>query len=374
MSFQDNLNLLTSILKSDDTATAKLVEKGDFEFELFERFIVKNQLRGYLYTKLAHSPVRESFPPGLISNLESSYRRQERNNEKLFRALRHLAGVFSEAQSEFILLKGPYLAERFYGGIARRAFWDIDLLVRKHQLAHSQELLLSEGYARTSRILLRESWSRYFTHAFDFAKEGIRLDLHWSLSNHVSYNFNYDEIWKRKQLFCFEEICFFVLSDEHEIVFNLIAAARDLERGGMRLRSFVDLYLMLKVMTEVDWDQFIANRKAEATSQVCLSMLSLFLNVLDCHEEFSGLVSLINREGNFLSVNNRALAEKLLAPSGFSLRNRLWTIRLYETSSLRVFLWWLISMPFRLLVYRPTRMGFRRNAGRTSRTLKQGRS
>jgi hypothetical protein len=89
------------------------------------------------------------------------------------------------------LLKGLYLAKRFYGDIDRHALWDIDILVRKENLPDAQKLLAASGYFRKSNVFLREDLSSYFTHAFDFAKKGVSLDLHWALSSHPSYRLDY---------------------------------------------------------------------------------------------------------------------------------------------------------------------------------------
>jgi hypothetical protein len=44
----------------------------------------------------------------------------------------------------------------------------------------------------------------------------------------------------------------------------------------------------------------------------------------------------------------------LSAPEG-ALRNKLWAADYYECSRLQVFLWWLVSLPFRLAVHAPDR-------------------
>lgn len=362
---KDNLDILSFLLKREYSAVRERVERGDFDFDCFQRFVARSQLRGYIYSVLADSTVRSAFPARLVDDLRSSYARGKKKGEDLLRELTLLSSKLTVAGQEFILLKGPYLAARFYGGIDRRTYWDIDVLVKRESLKQVQQLLTDSGYVRRSHVLVHERLSSYFTHAFDFAIGAVNLDLHWALSIHPSYRLNYQEIWMSRQPFYFADIRFFVLSDEYELVFNLISTFRDMERGALRLRSFVDLYMILKG-TSLDWSDFFERRKRENVSRICLNTLALFLNVLDCRDDFPQLATSIDREkDNRPDLNNRETAARLITPSRFGLRNKLWTFRSYETSALRAFLWWATSLPFRLVVYRPGKLSrFKRNIRR----------
>ena len=298
--------------------------------------------------------LRSGFPEPALDKLGPLHLRQQTRNTILLDELRHLLLAFSAAGQEFILLKGLYLAEKFYGAIDRRALWDIDILVKKEHLNHVQKLLVADGYVRKSRPFLREDLSSYFTHAFDFAKDNMSVDLHWSLSTHSSYRLDYSRIWAQKQMFSIEGNAFVVLADEYEIVFNLLSTIRDLERGSLRLRSLVDLYMILKgTEGQLDWHVFFAHRKKENVCKISLSILSLFLSVFHCQAEFPDLARAIEHERRTMRFDDRPNGAKLLEPSRFGLKQKLWASRLYETSILGFFSWWMISLPFRLSVYKP---------------------
>ena len=373
MSLQENIGVLTSLVRQDFEKFRAFVSASTFDFPSFERFIVQNQLSGYLYALLASSPARDLFPDHTLGRFKALYLKQQANNRRLLAELKQLLTRFSAAGQEFILLKGLYLAQRFYGDIDRRSLWDIDILVRKETLQDVQKLLADCGYARKSHIFLHESLSCYFTHAFDFAKKGASLDLHWALSSHPSYRLDYAKIWVRQQPFYIEDSCFFVLPDEYEIVFNLLATLRDLERGALRVRSLVDLYMILKAAGgTLDWNQFFVNRKRENVSKICVTILSLFLGAFHCQAEFLDLARAVEHERKTLGLEDRQTLAKLLEPSRLGIRNKLWASRLYETTRLSFLLWWMISLPFRLCVYRPGRFSrlkntmagyFSRNAG-----------
>ena len=356
------LPLLILLLREDHLAVQELAARPGFDFAGFEAFVTYHQLRSYVRSALETSPARRYFPPPLIDRLDAFYQRQRIKQQVLFRALRELAGDLSDAGQDFILLKGPYLADRFYGGLAWRSFWDLDILVRSEELPQAQRLLAARGYVRTSPVLFSESVSRAFTHAFDYGRVEVSLDLHWALMNHPSYHLDYPALWAARQGWSLdgEEVC--VLSDEYELSFAFLSALRDIERAALRLRSFVDLYMILRQLSRtLDWTLFLERRRRENVSNVCLRILRLFLDVLDCRERFPEAALALDRHDPAPRREDPATAGRLLAPSRFGVAHKRWAARVYETSPLRFFRWWLISLPFRLVVYRPGKLDRLRN-------------
>ena len=354
MTGHESIGLLTAVVRQDWPAARHCVTAGAFDFAFFESFIARNQLSGYLYSALMSSPAAEWFPEQTLAQLERRYLGQKKRNAALAHEARRLQEVFGARGEQFILLKGVYLAARFYGAADRRALWDIDILIRKERLQPVQRLLRDDGYVRKSGTFLREDLSRYFTHAFDFAKGDICLDVHWSLSTHSSYRLDYAAIWDRKQSFCVEDRVFLILPDEYEIVFNLLSTFRDLERGSLRLRSMVDLYMILKGLEgHLDWQHFFAHRKRENIWKISLSILSLFLSVFQCGPDFPELARAIEHQKRTGRFDDRDAGAKLLEPSWFAARQKAWAARQYGTSVGGFFFWWMISLPFRLSVYKP---------------------
>ncbi len=348
-----HLHLLVSLLKRNYEAIHDQLNERAFDFEAFKDFMATHQLRGYVYSVLADSPAREAFPPDLVDHFQSAYIRQRTKNEQMISELKLLSSTFSRAGQEFILLKGPYLAKRFYGGIDRRAFWDIDILIRRRELARAAQLLVRSGFERQSRILLHEDLTIYFTHALEFAKPGVIVDLHWALKNRPSYKLNYQDIWENRQNFSLDDAVLSVLSDQYALVFTLISIFNDIEVAKIRLRSFVDLYMITKAIHDnLDWNQFLEDRKGERVFKISLNMLGLFLRLLDCRGEFPNLARAIDLRKGFLELNGAETIGKLITHSRVGMPHRLWASRLYQGSRLRFLLWWMISMPFRRAAYR----------------------
>ena len=119
-----NIELLVAIVKQQDARVRQLAGAG-FDFVSFQRFITESQLAGYIYLLLAASSAKELCPSPLLDSFEAFYLRQQAQNRLLLVEVKQLRESFSGAGRQFILLKGLYLAKRFYGEFDRRAFWTL---------------------------------------------------------------------------------------------------------------------------------------------------------------------------------------------------------------------------------------------------------
>jgi Uncharacterised nucleotidyltransferase len=352
MSFQQNLRLLSFLLKGNHKAAGELLRDGAGRPDNFIYFVEQHWLQLLVFPLLNGSPMRQVLPQQWFHELKSFALSHWARQEALVRELMAIANVFAAAGQEFILLKGAYLASRFFGGIDRRPFFDIDVLVSKDALSKAQRLLTSNGYIRKSGILFNEALTTYFTHAFDFVKPNVALDLHWNLSANAAHHLDYDAIWRQRQNFVLYNRNFSVLSDEYEVVFSLISIFKDLERGAARLKTFVDLYFILNALeSKLDWDSFVENRRREKILRISVNVLALFLDLFDCREHFASVAQLVGRQQILLKRVSAQDSAALLEASIGSIQNKLWTAEMYDCSRLQLFLWWLISLPFRLAVH-----------------------
>ena len=350
--FQRHLAILSLILKGEQKTAAEYLRCNAAPVHQFIHFIEQQNLQLLLYSLLDGSPVQACLPQEYLRELKRFSLQHWARQEALVRELMAISNVFAAAGQEFILLKGAYLAIRFFGGIDRRPFFDLDLLVVRDSLPEAQQLLKDAGYERKSAILFNEALTTYFTHAFDYAKLGTTLDLHWALSANAAHRLDYKAIWRERQNFVLKNQNFLVLSDEYELVFNLISIFKDLERGAARLKSFVDLYFILNALeSKLDWDRFVENRRREKILGISINVLALFLDLLDCRERFPSVAQVVGREQALIKRVSAQERAAVLEASIGRLQNKLWTAGMYECSRLQLFLWWLISLPFRLAVH-----------------------
>jgi Uncharacterised nucleotidyltransferase len=284
--------------------------------------------------------------------------RQAERSKRLLAALGEILGAFRAAGVPCLLLKGLGLGARYYGGLDRRATRDIDLLVREGDLRAAEGALEAIGFRRASIVPVRALALR-FTHAFDCVRGDLTVDLHWTLARHPSFRFDLEGFRGRRQVCAIGDLTVDVPCDEDALAFSALAAFRDLQRGALRARALVDIYRIGAACKGLDPAAFLARREAEGTRRITANVLALLLHALDARDALPAIAAVV--DGARADVRVDATSHlRLLLPSRFALGNRRFAIGLYACSPVRSFLWWLVSMPVRLLAYRSWRLPSRR--------------
>ena len=340
---------LAAIVRGDLDAAARFARDSAFDAARFVAFAAEHQLAGFVHAAMAGTPMQAALPAAARERLSGAFLRQWAINERLAQELREVSRTFESAGCPFILLKGLHLAIAYHGGADRRGMSDLDLLVRKDDLARAVSLLVGRGYERSVGGLLSWRIASTFTHACELQRNGIPLDLHWALVTHPSYRLDYDEIWARRRRFDADGAEVHVLDDEHALTFQVLAVAKDLELGTVTLKAFADLYAITRAFdAEQAWEPFFAARTRERTARTAAAMLALMLSIFDATGDFSALDACLDRSGS--PPAPAGLVERV-AMRRRSLGDRLWAVGLYETSLLRAGAWWALSLPFRVAAH-----------------------
>jgi hypothetical protein len=92
-----------------------------------------------------------------------------------------LNGLFSENTIPLIGFKGPVLAILTRGDMVAREFWDLDILVHRHDVVRATELLASRGFRVHRRWAFGLDTGFFASGEFPFSKDGLRVDLHWTV-------------------------------------------------------------------------------------------------------------------------------------------------------------------------------------------------
>ncbi|MCZ7596748.1 MAG: nucleotidyltransferase family protein [Gammaproteobacteria bacterium] len=191
--------------------------------------------------------------------------------------------------------------------------------------------------------------TRAFAHAFDYARDGRHVDLHWAFGAHVSYRIDYDAIFERREVFCLGGCEMAVLADEDVLHFQLLGMFEDLARGTARLRAFVDLYrILVELDGSVGWHEFWRLRREERTFGVCRSALWVFLSLFGGEGPFEHPAAAAGVPSPDLSRAARLVEAR---PGSFA--NKAWAAACYECPRALSAAWWLVSLPHRLAVYQP---------------------
>jgi hypothetical protein len=306
-----------------------------------------------LLRALANLPRGVELSAGHLEALRAKQRRQEARSAVLLEALARVGERFTAAGQAFLLLKGPYLAARFYGDIEGREFVDLDLLVPAKDRRRASRLIESAGYRRRSRVVGGEALTSAFVHGFDYASGEASLDLHWRLSRHPSLRIDEARLWNSRHAFAVSGRTYGVLSDEHELVFESLSLLRDIERGRPKAKNVIDLVQVAAATdSELDWDGVLARARGEGTYGPLVNVLSLCLDAADAHDIAPRLSNALGRHAARRVAGSPSGTPFNFRPVACGLANKWWSARAHDTTPVAWLMWWAASLPFRLAVHR----------------------
>ncbi|MDR3744882.1 MAG: nucleotidyltransferase family protein [Acidobacteriaceae bacterium] len=135
----------------------------------------------------------------VASLLRKDYRDSAARNLILTSQMFSLVDLFQAKGVNVLALKGPVLAELLYPDPVLRPFSDLDLLVRKQDVAHASSILAQEGYALSPhlarlslRTLLRLNYALLFRHG-----RGAYVDLQWEVGpSDYPFRFDMEILWR----------------------------------------------------------------------------------------------------------------------------------------------------------------------------------
>ncbi len=120
------------------------------------------------------------MPPEVLCALQSDYEHALRHHLLGRQLLTDVSSRFDEAKIEYVVVKGPVLAETVYPRSDLRVYGDVDLLVRPEQFGEALVALEGGGarlYEANWELMLRTMRGELNL----LTALGAPLDLHWSL-------------------------------------------------------------------------------------------------------------------------------------------------------------------------------------------------
>jgi hypothetical protein len=158
----------------------------------------------------------EAFSPPMEAKLQSLQKKFIIATFFWVGELKELLRAFHKEHIPAIPLKGPALAERIYSAAALRTCRDLDLLVRKSDIAKAQELLTSMGFAA-------EPMGHYHQ---PFLRGNITVELHKDVVDPRYFDFQIDTAWERAHSATFQGVPVFELSAEDDFLFLALHGVR----------------------------------------------------------------------------------------------------------------------------------------------------
>lgn len=347
-----HLALLRAVIKADVAALRKAFADPATDVIGLLRFAHQHKLGAFTYWTLQGLGLTGELLAPTVAAMRAASLVERRRTERQLGQLRDLADLLDMHDVDFLFMKGPLFAQRFYGDLEARGSSDLDILIRSpEELDRIEATLLDAGYERAFRILMSRRLSRYFAHHFEYRRNGLPLDLHWALQRHFTFAIDYARIWATTVPVTLQGRVHRATSDEYELVLQILGVHTDLQVGQLALRSLVDVYRVLKTVEHsLDWGEFFDARRRERILRPCRYVLAVVLDVLDCREEFATLAPLLQPTLDSLP-STRFARRAVLESRKVDVGQKVLAFRLYETSVTAAFSWWLLSLPFRFAVY-----------------------
>lgn len=340
----DLFEFVHAMLRDDGDSLGETMRASDLAIEVL---VARHRLGPLLASRMPGASWSTGLLPTTVELIRAARERQSFVAERCLGLLGIIDAECGMAGLPFLVVKGPAMAVRCYGDIAARGYWDLDVMVRESDRAAMQSLLERIGAFRLSRTPLGASLSARFNHAFDYERDGIKLDLHWCMTRLPGVRCDDEGAFAGAEAIDLAGHGVRVLSFADELHFILVSAFADIQRGYLRLQTFIDAWELLRRMPSDDWAEFFARRDREGTGRICRETLRVLLASLRLGKSVPAIVEAIG------GCASPEVARQLLLPSPGGVRGKRWAVSALPVGPARYAAWWCASLPFRVAASHP---------------------
>ncbi|MGZ0174377.1 MAG: nucleotidyltransferase domain-containing protein [Planctomycetales bacterium] len=222
------------------------------------------------------------IPRTFMARLDVLYREVVASNLRLIREVVRINRKFTQDGIHFIQFKGPSLAIQLYGGLNRRQFIDLDLLVRPGDLQKSLQAMKELGYAAngpdihnaTSRRF-DQIVSRFNEHGL-FLQEGkvkLPVDLHWRYEDDPDlFVVSHDELFENCSHYTVAGEDVATLSSNHRLAYLALHACH---HRFMRLSWVSDFACAAALVPDNQWETVLGEQSSLGRRVTIASLLVL---------------------------------------------------------------------------------------------------
>lgn len=246
--FQDLCNVLGQCLFASEDKPTRFPVLSDEEWSSLLLLAQQHRCLGIVFDELCDKRV---LPASVKSKFKPLRLEIMKQNGVLMVGLKKVVESLSTAGISVIPLKGPILSQQLYGDPGARLSGDIDLLVRKDQVARGIECLERLGFRckfdlspRQRKAYLEHRTSLPFLHAASLRE----IDLHWSpVERHFPLTFAFANWYDRSRQFRFGGLEVATLSLEDQLLFLSLHGSK---HRWERLIWLCDIAKLLSSTTE----------------------------------------------------------------------------------------------------------------------------
>jgi hypothetical protein len=185
--------------RESDLVRVRTVLERPIEWESVLRLAEQHGTSSLLYQNLSH--VADAIPSAVLTSLRQRYERNVHKSLFLTRELIRILDCLDAIGVEVIPYKGVVLSEVYYGDMAMRQSGDMDLFVRKRDVARAKSAVRDLGF--TPRVPIPEDAEADYIASgyectFDSPAGKNLLELQWALQpRFYAVDFEMDGLFER---------------------------------------------------------------------------------------------------------------------------------------------------------------------------------
>lgn len=184
-------------LASDVLPQLRQVVQNEIDWDYFYRLARRHSLVPIVYRQL-DALMKDQVPAEVLQRFKKDYQENAARNLIFVDELTTLLDRFANQGVDAIVFKGPALAMLAYGDLNLRRFVDLDLIVRRADVARAIEVLTQSGYV-SSRDLTgaQQSLLLRTQHNLQFTYGRVIVELHWQVSSELfASTVTAEEFWE----------------------------------------------------------------------------------------------------------------------------------------------------------------------------------
>ena len=228
------------------------------EWEDLVALAADQRVRALLYHNLLTRGLEDMVPENILQTLKDFYTQNTLHNLRYSNELKKIVIACADENVSVLVLKGIYLAHVIYDQIGLREMNDIDLLVKKEDLARATEIMIASGYRPLEPFSIDWIVTSTFHHPPPFVKPNVAgVEIHWSIAQpEISPRFDIMDLWNQAAPAKIAQTEMLCLNPEDVLSYLCFHNAQ--HAFGFGLRPYCDIQATIDHFSHaLDWDQIL---------------------------------------------------------------------------------------------------------------------
>lgn len=265
--------------------------------ELIYKLSVRNAVQGILYLAVQSGAVTLSAETE--SKLQKSYMAILAREATQQEEIEYIRNAFNKENIEFMFLKGTHL-KSLYPVPEMRFMVDMDILVKEESMNKGGELILARGFTQEMNngkdiVLIKKPFLTIELHKMLFVEDYFMHDY-------------FKSVWDRVELV---NGCEYKMPINDLYVYTLAHLAEHYLEAGSCFRPLMDLYLMEKTYSELDFDYINKQFQIIGIEKFALKIRQLYKCAFEGAEYNDDLITMENYIVFGAPVNNASEVSKV---------------------------------------------------------------